>query len=196
MRPLSVKLLFCDAQKRSHLGVYHEAIIPHAVLESLMTCFEQVLRYCDPLWSKEAMWERPSVTGNAITSLFDDLEALDCPSPEHMPLQLIHYLHHFTLLDADFIPGERRVVYELLQRARALRDRFILIYQLRSVRGYGWVAPGSHCLLFDYRGENVIWDPDDERISEYELLYGRYRAPTREEVFWPYEDCCRFKGGW
>ncbi|KAF9044064.1 hypothetical protein BJ165DRAFT_1479121 [Panaeolus papilionaceus] len=198
-QPLTVKLLYRDPKRRQCIGICLGAIPPShhdSVVSSLMSELEKIINSCSPPWYKMGSRDIRTTNETSVRNVVDDLDSLCHLSPDHMPLQLVHSLHQFTLLDPALVPGETKGVHQLLKKASDTLDRLIVTYQLRPRRDYGWVAPGAHCLVFDYRLKisDSEWNADD--LSEYELLYGRYRAPSREEVFWPYEDCCRFRKGW
>ncbi|PPR03143.1 hypothetical protein CVT24_012762 [Panaeolus cyanescens] len=192
-RSTTVKLMFRDPVQRDRVALFLGSMSPPSKQVSYcLQELEHVIHAYSPSNDSELDASPESMIQRAC-NLMDDLDRLSFSSPQGMQLPLIHALNEFILLPSSVL-ALHSSAEEIRSHARSILTRFITLYQLRLPAPYEWVPLGRHCLLFDKQDAKIEWKPNHP--TDYEILYGKYKAPTREEMFWSYEDCGRLNRGW
>ncbi|KAF9037494.1 hypothetical protein BJ165DRAFT_559654 [Panaeolus papilionaceus] len=130
----------------------------------------------------------------ALDPILKSLECWEGLSPESVPLSLIQALYALNRVESRMLDDSEYKNSALQRRVMQIYAKLLIIYQLKTWTGPAWVAPGHHCLVFDYESRlGREWRPDQP--SEYDLLYGRFSPPSEEQIMWPYKDCYEFRDG-
>ncbi|KAF9049097.1 hypothetical protein BJ165DRAFT_1526476 [Panaeolus papilionaceus] len=128
----------------------------------------------------------------SIVGVLHDLEAVPLSDPGALELTHIHTLNNFSLIYRNTIlPGSE----DLSSRIEVLLRRWISAFQLHQlVYNHNapkprWISVNPHCISLAYASPYICTEDRQNIPSEYDILYGFYRPPMREEVFWVHEDC-------
>ncbi|KAF9049100.1 hypothetical protein BJ165DRAFT_1593042 [Panaeolus papilionaceus] len=133
-----------------------------------------------------------------------ELEAVVISDPFTIKLDYIHALNSFSLLRLD--NGSESSGPTVSQRVQTLLDRWIAAFQLQQLLPSlahpnssmpRWIMIGAHCIsldgLYAYNYPSPVGEVwaklKDVPPTEHDILYGHYRCPTMEEIFWVHKDC-------
>ncbi|KAF9037495.1 hypothetical protein BJ165DRAFT_1501598 [Panaeolus papilionaceus] len=130
----------------------------------------------------------------SLEHVLERIENIQGLSPESIPLSIIQTIFSLSVVEPHCLPGPNPT--DLQRRAKELYTKLLMVFQLKVWQQPAWAAPGLHSLVFEYLNpkDHQGWKPDQP--TEHDLLYGKFKPPSREEVLWPYEDCYHFGDGW